>query len=61
MVDQYIVRGLAAIPSLGISLTLRRETLRIIVKLVSKAQAEGWTKFLKVLIYNWRLENELKM
>lgn len=37
MVDQYIVRGLAAIPSLGISLTLRRETLRIYRKISFKS------------------------
>lgn len=36
MVDQYIVRGLAAIPSLGISLTLR-ETLRIYRKISFKS------------------------
>lgn len=37
MVDQYIVRGLAAIPSLGISLTLRRATLRIYRKISFKS------------------------
>lgn len=37
MVDQYIVRGLAAIPSLGISLTPRRATLRIYRKISFKS------------------------